>query len=796
MSQSQQALLRGIIARRWLVQGHVQGVGFRPCLGRWANELHLVGWVRNELNGVIVHVQGPSEQVHWFEHRLHHSCPLPIQVNHITLLSTTTEPLHAFCIQESQTSASTVAARIPADLGICQDCVAELRDPKARRFCYAFTACTRCGPRYSLLEAMPFDRTRTEMRPFPLCRDCLNEYDCYEDRHCHAQTLACPACGPTIRFLDANGLEIASSVSAMRVVQEFLEAGRIVALQGMSGFHLLVRADLDHGIQQLRQRKLRPSKALAVMLPRTSAEAVLKQLEPEVKKLLLASENPIVLIDRQSIIDASQQAEFKQTIQLSDLVAPGLQRIGWLLPGTSVHRLLMDTLPFPVVCTSGNRSDEPIALHASDAVQRLQGIADGYLIQTRKITRSLDDSVFQVIQGNPSAIRIGRGWAPMPLVHLEKWANLHQLPPMLALGGDQKVSLAFWTGQQAVLSQHLGDMSHPLARERLEATIVDWCQLYRCEYKYLIHDLHPDYFTTQWAAKQNTARVEVQHHHAHALACLAEHGRWQERVLALAWDGTGWGVDGTFWGSEALIVHGLTYERFASLQPFALPGGESAIRQPARVLVAMLEDETIQNHKPLHKSALREMRLNDDDVSFWATMTQRGINAPLSTSMGRLFDVAAMMILEQYEPSYEGELPALLEALATSVENGRYSLHLHRNHAHNKTHGQASWLGRWAPLIHQLLLDKKADMSLTKMANHFHAAIVSWAVEIARLVPDLPIVLTGGCFQNRYLTELLVEQLSAEGREVLLHRTVPPNDGGLSAGQLLAGMLHWGAQRA
>lgn len=776
-----------MLAREWLLQGQVQGVGLRPKLLRLARRLNLTGWVRNTSQGVIIHIEGPLAVLDEFENEIKNLNPL-IKVSTCTSHSAAIENLNDFTILPSLAE-SDVSTRVPPDLRLCEDCSREVRDQRDRRHAYAFTSCAVCGPRFSLLRAMPYDRSRTEMARFPLCKKCQEEYEHVEDRRCHAQTLACPLCGPQLAFCDRFGQIKAQQDQAVDHALAILAQGEIVALQGVGGFQLLVRADDEAAIKRLRLRKNRPTKPLAILLPWPLEKALMQELDSATRTVLSSPENPIVLIDWQEL-SPTASAKFKSWFGSGlEQIAPGLHTTGILLPSTPVHLRLMDQAVFPIVCTSGNPSEEPLALHLTDTVDRLQKIADGFLYHNRPISRRQDDSVVRMVAGQPLAIRLGRGYAPMPLAHLEAFAKVHQVPPLIALGGEQKVSMAMWTGQQAILTQHVGDMSHPMSRQVWQETLSDYQRLYQFEAQGFIYDQHPDYFSSRWVMKTSHPCCAVQHHHAHALSCLAEHGRMQETVLAFTWDGTGWGADGTVWGGEVLLVSGMQYKRLACLRPLAMPGGEAAIKEPVRLLWAMLEQVKDQLSPEVRGRLMDHLGIERNEAKIWSAMIENGFHTPLTTSMGRLFDAIGVLLTRLPRARYEGELACRLEAMANQSSSKRYAMHLVEHSAPNGQELGSRWILDWQSLLIEMVEDWRIGEVVEAMADAFHAAVVDVVAQVANLVADVPIVLTGGCFQNRILAERILEKLTSQGREVLRHRWIPPNDGGLAAGQLAFGML-------
>ena len=565
--------------------------------------------------------------------------------------------------------------RVPHDLATCAECRGDIFDPLNRRQGYPFTNCTACGPRYSILCAMPYDRPATAMRLFPMCAECDAEYHIPDDRRFHAQPNACATCGPRVGLWDREGRVIADSHTAVAAAAELLRQGQVVALKGLGGFQLLVRADQSEPICRLRQRKNRPSKPLAVMVSSLESAEEIAALGPLERRLLQSPQNPIVLVEKRSRQRDHFTAEENRG-SLAAEVAPRIGTVGLFLPTTPLHHLLLAALDLPLVATSGNRSEEPIITDEREALRRLAGVADAFLVHDRPIVRGVDDSVVRVIAGQVVTIRLARGLAPLPLPAVEVLAQAKACPPILATGGHQKNALAIWTGTQAILAQHVGDMDNLDTRFTFNEVAQDLTGLYQFEPVGLACDLHPDYYTTQWAFAQNKPVTQVQHHHAHAVACMVENNLLDREVLALTWDGTGYGSDGTIWGGEILRAECTGFKRVASLLPFPLPGGEAAIRHPARAAFGLLwllrGEEAVLQDDGLH----RLLGLSPREVRVSAAMIRRGINTPWTSSMGRLFDAVAALVLGAHEVSYEGEAAVLLEAVADPAVTDAYSLPL------------------------------------------------------------------------------------------------------------------------
>lgn len=756
---------RSRLAVRILVTGQVQGVGFRPYVYRLARQCGLAGRVGNDAAGVTIDIEGNVRDLERFEHLLTAQVPAAAEIAGIRIEPRTWFGWTGFTI-DANGPAGQPTVRVPRDLAVCPECRRELLDPTDRRHEYPFTNCTQCGPRYSIIEAMPYDRPATAMRRFAMCPPCTREYQAPADRRFHAQANACGACGPEVILWDRDGKTSAGPDSAIRATAKLLRRGAIVALKGLGGFQLLVRSDDTDAVARLRQRKQRPGKPLAVMAPSLASACDLVDLSTTEQHLLESQQNPIVVARR------------RESSSLSGLLAPRVGTLGVLLPTTPLHVALLTELGLPVVATSGNRGDEPIVTDEHSAIRQLAGIADAFLVHDRPIARRVDDSVVRVIAGKPVTLRLARGYAPLPLPALEGREGM----PILTTGGHQKDAVAFWTGSQAVLGQHIGDLDHPDTRAAFRRTVDDLKALYEFEPAVIACDLHPDFFTTRWAAEQGKPVIQVQHHHAHAVASMAEHGLLDREVLAITWDGTGYGPDGTIWGGEFLRARRSGFERVASLLPFPLPGGEAAIRQPGRIAFGLLwvllgEEAAVRRTEVLGLPAR--------DGRALAAMIRRGVQTVWTSSVGRLFDGIAALVLGVHEVSYEGEAAMWLEAVADPLVTDAYPLPIRSLDARSCAVGDPMVpRSDWRPMLSAILDDLARSGDAATIAARFHNALAAWAGAVADSQPQTDVVLSGGCFQNCLLTERTLEHLYRAGRRVVAQGRVPPNDGGLAAGQL------------
>ena len=746
---------RGPEAReRWRLdlRGRVQGVGFRPFAQRLAARFGLAGNVHNAGSAVRIEAEGMPASLAAFVDALAREAPTrELRITREQL------PLRGEAGFEIHTSKGADMRDLPPDIATCADCLRELRDPANRRHRYPFTHCAACGPRWSVLENLPYDRERTTLRDFTPCPACAAEYRNPADRRFHAQGICCAACGPRLVLGDATGTPLARDAAALAAALEALRAGRIVAVKATGGFQLWVRAADEAAVARLRARKRRPDKPFALMVGSLAQAAGLCVIDAAEARELEGPAAPILLLARRA--DA--------VLPLAPSVAPGVPALGLMLPSNPLQALLCDALGEPVVATSGNLAGEPICIDDAEARARLGAVADLFLGHDRRILRALDDSLARVVDGELQVLRLGRGLAPLQL-------ELRQpLRPGLAVGGDLKSAVAVSTDTGLVLSQHLGDLALRDSQRQFAAAVADFTRLAADAPRRWVRDLHPDYHSGALAPAGARA---VPHHVAHAHACLAEHQqRLGPHFIAFTWDGSGYGPDGTLWGGECLRIEGQgRWARVASLRAFRLAGGEAAVRDPRRIAVA-LADASGATLAPCAAFAT------------WRQQLAGGFNAPLTSSVGRLFDgVAALIALHdgRYRaPSYEGQLALALEALAgTAADVAPYPLPLVVEDGLPRLD--------WRPLVRALLADLAHDRPRAAIARAFHAALVAGLCRtltaIAPAGGTLPIALAGGVFQNRVLLEACAAALRAGGHAVCWPSRIPINDGGLAAGQLLA----------
>ncbi len=739
--------------RRIRVRGTVQGVGFRPFVHRQAAELFLTGWVGNEGGDVVVEAQGTGRALDELVRILRESPPPLAAVETVEVAPLPLVDSTGFRIVASATG-SDPDLRVSADVAPCDACLAELADPRDRRFGYPFTNCTDCGPRYTIVRAVPYDRPATTMAAFAMCPACRKEYDDPADRRFHAQPNACPDCGPRLSWT-GSGPPVAGP-AALGAAVACLLGGGVIAVKSIGGYHLACDATDAAAVASLRSRKQRPDKPFAVMVRDLAAAEALCSLAAAARAALNSPRRPVVLAPRRPGATGS----------IANGVAPGLPELGVLLPPSPLHVLLLAEVARPLVMTSGNLSDEPVVCDDDEAHDRLGPLVDGILGHDRPITVRVDDSVIRAAPGNRlQLIRRARGWVPQP-VRLPVAADR----PVLAVGAQLKNTVALARGGSLVLSHHLGDLQDWPTFAAFQEAVGHLTRLARVRPGAVAHDLHPDYRSTAWARDSGLPLIGVQHHHAHVAACLVEHGRI-DPVLGIAFDGLGLGTDGTLWGGEFLIADLAGYQRVGSLARAALPGGDAAVREPWRTALSWV-------HRSLGEDAAADIGAMLDPR--WAAVLSlvRSGRQPETSSVGRLFDAVAALLGVRTRISYEGQAAIELEALARVAPASSA-----RCYSMDVTDG----LLDPAPALGAIVADRGRGVPLADIAAGFHvglaASTADLAVRLAAAHGLDTVALTGGVFQNVLLTDLLAGHLRRAGLHVLLHETLPCNDGGVSAGQ-------------
>ncbi len=753
---------------RLAVGGAVQGVGFRPFVYRLAHARGLGGWCRNAPQGVVIDVEGERPALEDFRQALEREVPPRAAIHGLEASWLDAEGLGPFEIRESDTVGAASAVVAP-DIALCESCRGELLDPSNRRYRYPFINYTNCGPRFSIIDALPYDRANTSMRGFTMCPDCQREYLDPAHRRFHAEPNACPTCGPRLALWNERGATLFTGDAALMAAASAIRAGRIVAMKGLGGFQLLVDASNDTAVRRLRERKHREEKPFAVLCADLECAREQSRVSDPEARLLVSPEAPIVLIEA--------RPEARRFIAPS--VAPGCRQLGVMLPYTPLHVLLMRELRRPIVATSGNRAEEPICTDEAAVVARLDGIPDLYLVHDRPIVRHADDSVVRVVRGRPLLLRRARGYAPLTL------QLAADAPAVVGVGAHLKNTVAVTVGRHVVVSQHIGDLEAARSSEAFHEVLSSLESLYHVTPDAVVVDRHPDYLSRLYGLRLGVPVTEVQHHYAHLAACMLDNDVTGD-VLGAVWDGSGYGDDGTVWGGEFLRTAATGFTRVACLRPFRLPGGDRAAREPRRSALGLLAARGGQAVARWRRQ--QPAVFTEEEWRVLGQATSRGLNAPVTTSMGRLFDAVAAIAGIRPIARHEGQAAMLLEQAVDPLVADAYPFDL--------VPADPAWtLGSWrapalvvdwAPLVDALLDDVDHAVPPGVMAARLHSACAEMAVRVALAGGETRMMLTGGCFQNRVLTERTVDRLETAGVRPYWHQRVPPNDGGISAGQVAA----------
>jgi hydrogenase maturation protein HypF len=745
------------------IAGLVQGVGFRPFVFRLAEELGLNGYVLNDTSGVLIEAEGEKEKLDEFLIRVEKEKPGLARIcslRHTFLEETGLEEtgFQTFEIKESLEGGEKKVLILP-DITVCEECLEDITNPKDRRFLYPFTNCTNCGPRFTIINSLPYDRKNTSMKNFRMCPDCEKEYNLPSDRRFHAQPDACEACGPWVSLYDCDGKLICERLEALEKTVHMIRKGYIIAVKGIGGYHLVCDATSEGTVSRLRKRKQREERPMAVMFPDTDSiksEAHLGVLEERAVKSV---ERPIVIVRK------------KETSALANAVSPGNSTVGVFLPYTPLHYMLLRKLRKPVVATSANITDEPIVKDGQDAFTRLSGIADYFLSHNRDIVRRCDDSVVRIVADRQVPVRRSRGFAPLPITVPFRFKK-----PVLALGPHMNSTIAIGIDDRVFLSQHIGDLDTPLALEFYEETIHDFLRLFDVKPEIAVSDLHPGYHSTKFGEKHyGDNLMKVQHHFSHILSCMTENEMPPDaEVIGFAFDGTGYGPDRTIWGGEVFIATFRGFRRIYHMEPYRLPGGEKAVHEPVRTAFSLLY-ETF-GEKAL---GLDLLPLTTEERSFFINMLRKEINSPVTTSMGRLFDGVASIIGLAHRASYHAQPAIALEqsAFGSDVPDS-YPCIVKNNMIYQ------------FPVIDRLVDDVNAGVPQEVMARKFHNTVLDIITAVAETAREetgiTTVVLSGGVFQNAILLENGFRNLKERGFTPLIHQLVPPNDGGIALGQAAA----------
>ncbi|MCL1073132.1 carbamoyltransferase HypF [Shewanella dokdonensis] len=771
-------------ARCYHVTGIVQGVGFRPWIYQLAQRYGLCGHVLNNGEGVTIVVQAELSALQAFNQALQTEMPPLARIDSLHYEALAVDmALNDFSIHKSTASTQALVA-VGTDKSSCPECLQEIRDPNNRHYHYPFTNCTHCGPRYTIINNLPYDRHNTSMAAFAMCDDCRRAYEDPMDRRYHAQPVSCPKCGPQLRFVDNHGQQLATREAAFAAAVAAIQAGKILAIKGLGGFHLVCDATNHQAVTELRLRKHRPAKPLAVMvadLPMAQQYAVASAAEWQ---LLCSQERPIVLLQKAA----------ESVLPLSAAVAPDIDRIGLFMPYTPLHTLLLDAVKKPLVATSANLSGEPIITDGDAILAQLANehvmVIDAMLDHNRPILNGCDDSVVQMCGGELQVLRLARGYAPLSLP--SKQLAKHPLPAVLAVGPQQKNTLALNIGNTLYLSPHIGDLFSIGAEGYFQRTLASFKRMYHFDAELIVRDLHPDYASSRWALEQTPPVTAVQHHYAHVLATLAAND-YNGQVLGFSFDGTGLGADGELWGGELLLADSKSYQRLASISPFALLGNELAIKSPFRLTLALLLqqysiDAIIAMELPAFRHYSPVLLRNLAKIFAAGKM-------PKSHSVGRLFDALAVLLDEMQDTQYEGQAGIIIETLARrAVAAGKNADAQALNLQLPLRPQPGLLLGQWdtAALFSQLLQAKQQQdngvMAIAFMQALGDAVCHSAVAAQQQIGSPLPVVLTGGVFQNRFLAEYCYQQLHTCGMQRLPQHLVPVNDGGIALGQLWYGL--------
>ena len=790
------------------LKGLLQGIGFRPFVYRLAAQYQQAGWVANDNQHVVIEIEGESAQQALFLTALQQQVPGCGHIQEFTATEVAVCGETQFHLKKSLSLDAAKSLFVCPDLAVCQDCVSELFDPNNRRYLHPFISCCHCAPRYSLMHRLPYDRCNTSLRDFPLCPACLAEYQDPSNRRFHAQTIACHDCGSQLSFCDSEGNVLQHKNAALAATIAALKNGQIVAVKSVGGFQLLVDATNQEAVLKLRQRKSRASKPFALMVKSIAQAEQLCELNELEKQLLQSSSAPIVLAKAKH----ADLTGFKNLSGLINSVAPNQSLLGVMLPYTAIHHLLFAEIDQPLIATSANLSSEPICIDNNQAIEKLANIADFFLCHDRDILRPLDDSIVRVIAGKPTVLRRARGYVPTPISLKSMTGSPSkdcQSSAILAVGGQMKNTVAIAQNHQVILSQHLGDLEQLETVEQFEKTIADLSEFYAIQPQQVVCDSHPDYVSSQYAQHLKLPMQTVQHHYAHILSCMAEHGL-EPPVLGVAWDGTGLGTDNQLWGGEFLYINPRTasplkdcqsYQRVAHLRPFPLVGGVQAIKEPRRVALGLLYScfgDDLFNGNYAHLLTA----FSENELKLLHSMLRKKINCPQTSSVGRLFDgVASLLGLCQIS-EFEGQAAMAVEQAAMNEsESESYLGFMTASPQRNGSHGAVEI--DWQPLIVGILEDL-SRLSTAQIAAKFHHTLAEMIFAIAERRPSrflkpgrsekLPIVLSGGCFQNAYLVEAIEKANLKYEFPLFRHEKIPPNDGGLALGQTYCQQLKKGCK--
>ncbi len=748
------------------IKGAVQGVGFRPFIYRLAEQLNLQGYVVNSASGVTIEVESSENNLREFIQKIEKEKP-----KHSIIVSfeySFLDPVgyNSFEIRESKSDGE-ISALILPDISMCDDCLNEMLDPKNRRYLYPFINCTNCGPRFSIIEKIPYDRPNTSMKIFEMCEDCRKEYENPLDRRFHAQPIACPKCGPHLELWDCSGKTIATHNQALQDTAKLIREGKIIALKGLGGFQLLVDARNDSAVKKLREKKHRDEKPFALMFLNVEMVKSICSISETEYGMLTSPESPIVILKRK--IKSSLN-----NISISKFTAPKNPYLGIMLPYTPLHHLLMRELSFPIVATSGNLSEEPMCIDENDSLHRLKNIADYYLVHNRPIVRHVDDSIVKSVNNRRMILRRARGFTPLPL-QIENNISTNDDEIVLAVGSHLKNTISIKKNENIFISQHIGDLSTHESYSTFKKTIKDFEEIYLAKPEMIVCDVHPEYLSTKYAGSKNIPLSEVQHHYAHVAACKLEN-QIEGEALGVSWDGTGYGLDKTIWGGEFFYSNDSDYKHVGQLRKFMLPGGETAIKEPRRSACGLLYEIYGENFFDRTPKSFRD-NFTSNDLQIIKKLLSKKINSPQTSSVGRLFDAISSLLNICNISNYEGQAAMLLEFTADLNELGEYPFIISEKEI---------LIIDWQLMVENILADINNAKNSAVISAKFHNTLSKIILELVKKLKCKKIILSGGCFQNTFLTEKTIHLLENNNFEVYWHQRVPPNDGGVSVGQIAA----------
>lgn len=739
-----------------VIRGVVQGVGFRPFIFRLAKELDVKGWIINSSQGVFIDAESDRKTLESFIKKIESDRPKNSYIQSFEHTWLDAEGFETFEIRESKESGSKTALVLP-DISTCNDCLEEIFDPGNRRYLYPFTNCTNCGPRYSIIADLPYDRCNTTMVEFEMCPECRAEYTDPLNRRFHAEPTACPKCGPQVTLTGSDGTVLYKKHEAILNAVKALKDGKILALKGIGGYQLLCDASNAEAVKTLRKRKRRSEKPFALMFP--NSEMVKAECEASESELRLMNsvEAPIVLLKKRKNIQSAISTE----------CASGNPYLGIMLPYSPLHHILMKEFGLPIVATSGNISEEPICINEDEAFAKLADIADYFLIHNRKILRHVDDSIVRVAGGKQVMMRRARGYAPLPVV-LDGNKGV-----TLAAGPHLKNTIAINKANNVFISQHIGDLENIESINAFKRVINDIKSFYELTPEHVICDLHPDYISTKYAESLDIPVHKVQHHYAHVLSCMSENELDGSDILGVSWDGTGYGTDGTIWGGEFLVPQSTSFKRAGYFKPFRLPGGEQAIHDVWKIGLSLLYN--IYGEKVFELNNIPFLKRND--AVLVKQLLYRNINSPVTTSAGRLFDGISAIIGIKDTASYEAQAAMELEFAADDFKTNEYF-------SFSIDESGGSLIFNWENMVKGIINDLSENVPKGKIAAKFHITLAEAVVQIAQRLKYSKVLLTGGCFLNMYLLEKSINRLTEEGFKVYTQQRVPPGDGGISLGQM------------